>query len=117
VFSPFQQKKDGGGWALPGFSLFSDDSDSDYNRDRDSDDDSKASDDSISDVSDDDLKGGGKHRKRRRQNDWRWAIVCGLLFLAFVFYEEILDAAVGMCAMSLPGVTRLVYTWTLPYWL
>ena len=70
-----------------------------------------------SDVSDDDLKGGGKHRKRRRQNDWRWAIVCGLLFLAFVFYEEILDAAVGMCAMSLPGVTRLVYTWTLPYWL
>ena len=80
-----QKKKredEAGGWASA-FAIFSSDSDND----------SDENDTSDSDVSDDDLKGGGKHRKRRRQNNWRCLLVCGLLFLAFVFYEEIVDAA------------------------
>lgn len=76
-----KKREDEGGWASA-FAIFSSDSDSD-----------DESDTSDSDVSDDDLKGGGKHRKRRRQNNWRCLLVCGLLFLGFVFYEEIVDAA------------------------
>lgn len=82
-FSSPQKKETSRGWtsALSVFSSDSDDSDSDL------------SDVSDSDVSDDDLKGGGKHRKRRRQNDWRMTLLLGLALLAFIFYEEIVDAA------------------------
>uniref|UniRef100_A0A7S0X476 Uncharacterized protein n=1 Tax=Mantoniella antarctica TaxID=81844 RepID=A0A7S0X476_9CHLO len=55
---------------------------------------SSDSDSGDSDASEDAEAGGGKHRKRKRQKYWRWASIAGFALLVFVFYEEILDAAV-----------------------